>query len=136
MAILSARPTLSYFLGSLVTCRDRQLTQTTCDKQCFAGDPFGIVGSEEYRSRRDIVRLPDSTERGHRFEHVSHIAFMKSGGNYSLCNHHPGPDCVYADFAWAEFLRQRPRDRVDRALRCVVNNRSRWSQERWRASRC
>ena len=53
---------------------------------------------------------------------------MKSAGNYSLRNHHPGVDCVHADFAWAEFLRQCSRDRIDRAFRCVVNDRSRWSQ--------
>src|SRR6478736_9901570 len=53
---------------------------------------------------------------------------MKSAGNYSLCNHHPGVDCVHADFAWAEFLRQCSRDRIDSAFRCVVNNRGRWSQ--------
>src|SRR5882724_4800902 len=53
---------------------------------------------------------------------------MKSSGNYALCNHHPGVDCVHADFARAEFLRQCSRDRIDRAFRCVVNNRSRWSQ--------
>ena len=50
------------------------LTQTTSDNQRFAGDPFGIVGSEEYRSRRDIVRLTDSTERSHRFKRRSHVA--------------------------------------------------------------
>src|SRR6478609_9429390 len=53
---------------------------------------------------------------------------MKSAGNYALCNHHPGVDCVHADFAWAEFLRQCSCDRIDRAFRCVVNDRSRWSQ--------
>ena len=53
---------------------------------------------------------------------------MKSAGNYSLRNHHPGIDGIDANFAWPEFLRQRSRDRVDCAFRGVVNNRSRWSQ--------
>ena len=53
---------------------------------------------------------------------------MKSAGNYSLCNHHPGINGIDANFARPEFLRQRSRDRVDCAFRCVVNNRGRWSQ--------
>ena len=63
-----------------------------------------------------------------RFKHLSQVAFVKSAGNYALCNHHPGVDCVHADFAWAEFLRQCSRDRIDGTFRCVINDRSRWSQ--------
>ena len=53
---------------------------------------------------------------------------MKSAGNHSFRNHHAGIDGIDANFSRPEFLRQRPRDRVDRAFRCVVNYRSRWSQ--------
>ena len=63
-----------------------------------------------------------------RFKHVSHIAFMKSAGNYSFRNHHAGINGIHADFSWPEFFRQRPRNRVDGALGGVVNYRCRWSQ--------
>ena len=60
---------------------------------------------------------------------LSHIAFSEIRRlTRSFCNHHPGVDCVHADFARAEFFRQCSRDSVDCALRGVVNHRSRWSQ--------
>ena len=40
----------------------------------------------------------DSTQRGHRFKHFSHIAFMKSTRYHSFCNDHPGVNGIHADF--------------------------------------
>src|SRR6266700_7435863 len=98
--------------------------QTSRDEKRFSSDPFRIIRSEEYRSGRDVLRLADAAKWRLRFKHFPHIAFGVTAGDCSFGDHHARIDGVHANFPWAELLRERSRDSIDRGFCRVVDHPS------------
>src|SRR5437764_15378207 len=103
------------------TTAPKRSAQTSSDLEYFSGDPSAIRRRQKSRDRRNILRLPEATER-------------------CLCNHllfkiaawHPQRvkafsldstwiDRVHANLLWPKFLGQHPSNGTHRTLGRRVN---------------
>src|ERR1041384_2929106 len=98
-----------------------KLENTAGHPNLLASQVFRVSRRQIYRTRRNIVGLPDSPEWRLRFDPAPEIAFIEPGAAYAFRFNHSGINRVDTDLAWPQFLRQDGGDRINRALSGCVN---------------
>lgn len=82
----------------------------------FAGEPLGIVGSQERGDTGDIVHLTEAAQWGLGDDAFLEVRADETRGLYAFGLNHARVDGVDADLLRAQLLRQHARDRINRAL--------------------
>ena len=92
------------------------LAEAAAGANQFAGDPLGIVRSEERGDTGDIIHLTDAAKRGLRDGAFLEVGADEARGVYAFGLNHAGVDGVDADLFRAQLFREDAGDRVHRAL--------------------
>jgi len=80
--------TIGYLLAVVVFSeRVPSLADAAGNHQRFAGNPGRFSGSQKNRGRRNILWLPNSSERGLRLKGLAKIAFVETHGMHALGFH-------------------------------------------------
>src|SRR6478735_3996223 len=91
------------------------------DEERLAGDPGGIVGSEEDGDGADVIGLADAPQGCGGDDGLVKIGADEAGRMHALGFDHARVERIDADFAGAELLRERFREGIDRAFGGTVN---------------
>src|ERR1700693_1864977 len=97
------------------------LPEAAADADQLAGDPLGVVGSEEGGDAGNIIHLTDAAERGLRDDSRLEVGPDEACGVYAFGVDHAGIDGVDADLLRAKLIGEDTGDGVDRALRSGVH---------------
>ena len=99
-----------------------ELAEAAAHEQLLAGKPRGVVGSEEYRDRGNVVPVGRFGRAG--FERrcpFSKVRADEAGALGAFRLDHAGVQRIDADLSRPELAREHSRDGIDRALRAGVD---------------
>src|SRR5882762_9972081 len=106
--------------------------QTSSDLEYFSGNPSAIRRRQKSRDRRNILRLPEATERCLCNHLLLKVAARESQRVKAFSLDSTWIDRVHANFLWPKFLGQHPCNGTDGALGRRVDYTRRRRQRRYR----
>src|SRR5258706_15256040 len=111
---------------ALRTTAPQRSAQASGNVEYFSGDPSAIRRRQKSRDRRDVLRLPEATERCLRNHLFLKVAACESQYVKTFSLNSTWIDRVHANLLWRKFLGQHARNGTHRALgRCVNDTRRR-----------
>src|SRR6266403_1342765 len=107
---------------ALRTAALERSTQAARDMKYFSRDPSAIRRRQKSRDRRNILRLPEATERCLCDHLFLKVAARESQYVKTFSLNSTWIDRVHANLLWRKFLGQHPRNGTNRALGSCVND--------------